>query len=91
MWIDDFFICDHLLEALDEFHIAGVAGNARRAPNQLAWLFLDTRWTRDDGNLRGGVAHSKAPLGHVDLFGPTPDECELLDGVFLAAKASTLR
>ncbi len=91
VWIDDFFLCDHLAEALDEFHVVGVAGNSRRVARQPAWLFVDERLEWDDrANLSGGIAHGAEPCGKVELFGPAPAECELLDGVFLATRRSTL-
>jgi GT2 family glycosyltransferase len=93
VWIDDFFVCDHLEEALQEFAVVGVAGNRRRAPRQPAWAFLDglNEFVRDEpANLCGAVAHGAGPFGAVTRFGPTYEECELLDGVFIAARRSTL-
>jgi GT2 family glycosyltransferase len=91
VWIDDLFLCDHLAEALDEFHVVGVAGNSRRVARQPAWAFIGEQLEWDDrSNLRGGIAHGAEALGKVELFGPTPAECELLDGVFLATRRATL-
>jgi GT2 family glycosyltransferase len=92
VWVSDFFLSDHLAEALDEFHVVGVAGNKRRIPCQPSWLFLDASLRYDHhSNLSGGIAHGEPPLGELILFGPTPADCELLDGVFLAARRSTLK
>ena len=93
LWIDDLFICDHLEEALHEFHIVGVAGNTRRAPFQPGWAFVvkDNVVDWDEpGNLRGAIAHGAEPFGAIRRFGPTYEECELLDGVFTAVRAATL-
>lgn len=38
----------------------------------------------------GAVAHGKNPFGPVSYFGPAPAACDLLDGVFLAARAGRL-
>jgi GT2 family glycosyltransferase len=91
VWIDDFFISDHLEEALHEFAVVGVAGNRRRVPRQPAWAFttLDFQWD-ERVNLCGGIAHAPTPFGTIARFGPTYVECELLDGVFVAARRSTL-
>jgi GT2 family glycosyltransferase len=92
VWIDDYFISDHLVEALDEFHVVGVAGNQRRIPNQPSWHTLDLQLTWDvRDNLSGGIAHGAQPPAPVTLYGETPAECELLDGVFMAARRKTLR
>jgi GT2 family glycosyltransferase len=93
VWIEDFFICDHLEEALHEFAVIGVAGNSRRIPRQPAWHFarVATEFIWDErANLRGAIAHGPEPFGAVSRFGPTYEECELLDGVFMATRRDTL-
>jgi GT2 family glycosyltransferase len=93
LWLDDFFVVDHLVEALDEFHVVSVVGNRRRVPRQPSWAHshITTEFVWDDpANLSGGIAHGKEPWSVVNLFGETPAECELLDGVFMAARRSTL-
>jgi GT2 family glycosyltransferase len=79
---------------MHEFAVVGVAGNSRRLPGQLGWVFLGvtaTEFVSDDFDyLRGGIAHGPEPCGYVNRFGPTYAECELLDGVFMAARRDTL-
>ena len=95
VWIDDYFFADRIKDALRAFDIMGVAGNRRRVPRQPSWLFgspgPDGVFRKDRENHSGAVAHAKTPFGPVDYFGPTPAECELLDGVLLAAKRDALR
>jgi GT2 family glycosyltransferase len=91
VWIDDYFFADRLIEGLAAYDVIGVAGNRRRVEHQPAWAFLDTSWTWDDpANLSGAVAHGRNPFGAVRLFGAVPADCELLDGVMLAARKSSL-
>jgi GT2 family glycosyltransferase len=91
VWIDDFFLADRITMGLAEYDVIGVAGNRRRVPNQPAWAFIDTSFTMDlRSNLSGRVAHGAEPFGPVWIIGPVPAECELLDGVFLATKRSSL-
>src|SRR5690606_2945684 len=73
------------------FDVVGVAGNRRRVPSQPSWAFLDTRWIPDQAHLSGAIAHGAQPFGPVTRFGDLPAECELLDGVFLAARTAALR
>jgi len=93
VFIDGLFIVDQVRQGLEEFHVLGVAGNDQRVPRQFAWGFVDiTRdvvWD-DRGHLHGGIGHGDVPAGPVTRFGETPAECELLDGVFMAARRSTL-
>ena len=95
VWIDDYFFADRIVDALRAFDIIGVAGNRRRVARQPSWLFgapgPDNVFGKDRENHSGAVAHAKTPFGPVDYFGPTPAECELLDGVLLAARRDALR
>jgi len=91
VWIDDYFLADRVIIGLKEFDVIGVAGNRRRVQNQPAWAFIDNKFTWDaKNNLSGSVAHGNHPFGAISVFGPVPAECELLDGVFLAAQKSRL-
>lgn len=92
VWIDDYFLADRVISGLSEFDVIGIAGNRRRVPNQPAWAFVDDKFTWDaQSNLSGRVAHGNHPFGTISMFGDTPVECELLDGIFIAAKKSRLR
>jgi GT2 family glycosyltransferase len=92
VWLDDYFLYEHLLAAVHTFDVVGVAGNKRRAPMQPSWAFPSTKFEWDDrANLSGVVSHGPSPFGTISAFGPVPAECELLDGVLLAARRDTLR
>lgn len=92
VWIDDYFLADRVIDGLRTYDVIGVAGNRRRVQHQPVWAFLNTKPTWDDDiNLTGSVAHGESPFGKVSHFGAVPADCELLDGVFLAAKKETLR
>jgi GT2 family glycosyltransferase len=92
VWIDDCFLADRVIDGLQQYDVIGVAGNRRRLPRQPAWAFVDARFSWDDkANLSGAVAHGKNPFGAISFFGPTPSDCELLDGVLLAARKSVLQ
>jgi GT2 family glycosyltransferase len=91
VWIDDYFLAERVLEGLAAYDVIGVAGNRRRVPGQPAWAFVDERRTWDErANLSGRVAHGQRPFGDVSYYGDASAECELLDGVFLAARRSRL-
>jgi len=92
VWIDDYFVADRIIEGLQRYDVIGVAGNRRRVPRQPAWAFVDDKFTWDDrANLSGSVAHGAYPFGGVSFFGPVPADCELLDGVLLAARRPMLK
>lgn len=92
VWIDDIFLVDRLLQAVESFDVVGVAGNATDSPSHVAWAFVDEERSHDDpGNLRGAIAHGHEPFGHVSRFGTSPSPCRLLDGVFIAVNTSLAR
>jgi len=92
VWIDDFYLGDHILQGLEQYDIIGVAGNLRRVPYQPSWAFIDNKFTWDEKkNLSGAVAHGTTPFGSVSFYGKVPATCELLDGVFLSARRSKLK
>lgn len=91
VWIDDHFFADRVIEALARFDVIGVAGNRRRVDGQPSWAFVSPQLQPDDSaNLSGAVAHGRQPFGAVSWYGPSPAECELLDGVLIAARRSAL-
>jgi Glycosyltransferase like family len=95
VWINDFFLAERLLKGLETFDVIGVAGNKRRVPRQPAWIFggfdANGQFAFDDPrNFSGAVAHGDATSGEVSNYGEVPAACELLDGVLLAARRTTL-
>ena len=91
VWIDDLFFTDRINHGLLHFDVIGVAGNSRRQPHQAGWGFIDEELTPSESSeLRGAIAHGNEPFGEVSAFGVSPAECELLDGVILAARKSRL-
>jgi hypothetical protein len=88
----DFFWADELRVALDHFDVVGLAGNRRRTTRQPSWAFVDERMRWDKAeNLSGHVRHGEGCLARVSRYGPTPQRCLLMDGVFLAVRRRVLR
>jgi hypothetical protein len=91
VWIDDHFFTQRIAEGLRWFDLIGVVGNRRRIPRQPSWAYVDDKQTWDNReNFSGTIAHGNHPFGSIAWFGPAPQECELLDGVCLAARKSVL-
>jgi hypothetical protein len=93
VYLDDYFLAARLAEALQRFDVVGVAGNKRLAPRQPSWAFVTDwpqfQWDRPE-NLSGAVCHFADAGSVVSVYGPAPAECQLLDGVFIAARVGTL-
>ena len=88
---DDWFLAQRLKEALAVYDVVGVAGNGTRMPKQYMWGGWYRGSVLETGERSGAVAHGGRFDGRVTDFGPTPGPAKLLDGVFLAAEAGTLR
>ncbi len=96
--LDDWYLPERLVEALEAFDVVGVAGNRRRLPRQPSWIHAGFQ-EKDDGklapdlweNLSGAIAHRPGPTCQVSYYGPSPRQVRLLDGVLLAAQVCVLR
>ena len=91
VWIDDWYVAHRLEDALAAFDVVGVAGNRRRLPKQQSWAFAGGTRREHFDNLSGGIFHGPPERAVPSRFGPTPLEVKLMDGVFIAARARTLR
>ncbi|MEZ5653312.1 MAG: glycosyltransferase [Burkholderiaceae bacterium] len=92
VWIDDLLFAERVIAGCDAYDVIGVAGNRRRLRGQPGWAFTNMTFTWDaPEHLSGMVGHGQQAFGKVTRYGPTPAACELLDGVMLAGRASTLR
>ena len=47
-------------------------------------MAFDGRWAFGSGNLHGAVAHLHGGKKSMTAFGPYPQQCAIMDGVFLA-------
>lgn len=91
VWIDDFFLVDHALEASRCYDLFGVVGNRRCLPLQPSWAFTDTKGTWDEpAHLHGAIAYGSGAASQLDVFGASPAACQILDGVFLGVNKSAL-
>jgi GT2 family glycosyltransferase len=91
--ICDFFWMDKIYNAVRQFDIIGLAGNRRRLVRQRAWAFTaDASWSRDSSEfLSGTVGHGRGfPCEKITIFGPSKQECKLLDGMMLVADSNCL-
>lgn len=92
VWIDDFFIADRILDAVQKYDVFGVVGNQHRKHLQPSWAFLNIEGQWDvRENLSGAIAHSQSAFGKVSYFGSSDCPCEILDGVLIGAKKSALQ
>ena len=91
MWRgEDIFFADRLIEAVEAFDVVGVAGTRVLHPGQTAWFEDPLTKEPDRGNLSGAVGHGRTAFSTIFRYGPPRLACELLDGMFLAAKRATL-
>jgi hypothetical protein len=91
--ICDFFWMDRIYDAVQQFDVIGLAGNRRRLARQRAWAFTaDAHWMRDNPEfLSGAVGHGRGfPCEQITVFGPSKQECKLLDGVMLVVDSNCL-
>ena len=90
VWIDDNFFGTHVVEGCGLRRDWGCRQSASSCETAIGLVsVLMAFWTMSR-TFRVAFAHGKAPFGALSWFGPVPAECELLDGVLLAARTSVL-
>lgn len=93
LWLEDPQLIQKIRASLKQSDVVGVAGNTRRIQGQPAWLFLrgpSGNFELDRPHLSGAIKHGKPGHHELSVFGPSPASCELMDGVFLAARRKSL-
>lgn len=93
-WLLNQDALQEIWRSLRRFDVVGIAGNTRRMPGQFAWYLRQSPGGNpmlDMPYLSGAVHYGQVFKTELNQFGPWPQECELLDGVFLAARVSMLR
>ena len=97
VFIYDYFLANRLNDAVDRFDVIGVAGDPAPRAEHIGWGAWRTPGqssgiAADHTVKSGAVEHSKAGNTlEITYFGPSPRGVKLLDGLFLAARAGTLR
>jgi GT2 family glycosyltransferase len=90
IWLDDIFIASQIRAGLEKFDVIGLAGNKVLHPDAPAWTSRDDAMQWDWENLSGIVCHGDLPFGAPRIFGSVPARVQLLDGVLIAARISSL-
>jgi hypothetical protein len=95
VYLHDWTLAFQLHQALEVFDLVGVVGSAGVPHGQPGWwhgLTAEGMLQRNDAVIRSGsINHFDAALVRPDVYGPAPMACDLLDGVFLAARIDRLR
>lgn len=91
VWLGGQPLETQLRQALQQFDLIGIAGNSRIAPGHSTWWLNPQTSQLDHPFLVGAIQHGTPQQSHPSQFGPTPAPAQLLDGVFLAARAGTLQ
>jgi len=90
IWLDDVFFTRRIRDGLDQFDVIGLAGNRVLHPDAPTWFSKEDPMQYDFENLSGLVRHGASPFGTPYFYGPTPERVQLLDGVLIAARISSL-
>lgn len=95
VYIHDWHIAHSLFEGLKVFDVIGPVGASHVPYGQPGWWFtldFNNKPLRNDRVQRSGcLNHFDPVLVKPDYYGPSPRECDLIDGVFMATHMSTLR
>jgi GT2 family glycosyltransferase len=96
VYLNDWFLTQRVAEALQRFDVVGLAGSTNPDLSQPSWgLCFDanlnaTGW-QPGVQRSGAVNHFDYACPNVSIYGPTPQPCVLLDGVFLAVRTALVK
>jgi protein O-GlcNAc transferase len=95
VWIHDWNLFHSLNQALSVYDLVGVVGSYNCLPDQPGWFYdLDQQnatYVFPGLSTSGCINHFDPHVPRPNYYGHSPVECQLLDGVFLAVRASTLK
>lgn len=96
VYIHDWFVTARIEEALTRYDIIGLAGGRNPDYAHPSWgLHFDSDLRPDgwqEGQVRSGyVNHFDLLCPDISVYGPVPAQVDLLDGLFLAFRVSTIR
>jgi len=96
VYLHDWCFTQRVADALERFDIAGVAGAVNPDLQQPSWaLNFDAQLTplgwQPDRQRSGLVNHFDYGHPEVSFYGPTPQPCQLLDGLLLIVRTSVAR
>jgi GT2 family glycosyltransferase len=96
VYLNDWFLTQHVAEALRHFDIVGLAGSANPDLSQPSWGLrfdadLNPLGWQPELRKSGAVNHFDYTCPDVMVYGPTPMPCMLLDGLFLAVRTSVIK
>lgn len=95
VYLHDWQIEHRLNDALKRFDVIGLAGNTNPDFAEPSWALGWNRVKYPKGwqpqkYLSGSVGHAVGGKMRVSYYGPTPRDCQLLDGLFLAINTAKL-
>ncbi len=88
--IEDLFVVEKLNEALKTFDVVGVAGNKEPDHNYPSWFDQRRPLSGFVAHVTGKPSAIKPETVFVSSYGPTPDECGPLDGLFIAVNTESI-
>jgi hypothetical protein len=95
VYLHDWQIEHRLNDAIERFDVVGLAGNTNPDFAEPSWALGWNRVKYPKGwqpqkYLSGSVGHTVGGKMRVCYYGPTPRDCQLLDGLFLAINTAKL-
>lgn len=92
VYLHDWHLVRRLNDAIEQFDVIGLAGNTTPDLDEPSWVLAWNREKYPQGcqpreYLTGVVGHIVHGKTQISDYGPTPQECLLMDGLFLAVNA----
>jgi len=95
VYVHDWHLARRLNDAMEDYDVVGLAGNANPDFDEPSWALAWNRQKHPQGRqpreyFSGVVGHLIHGRTHISDYGPTPQACKLLDGLFLAVNTEKI-
>lgn len=95
VFVHDWFLNRRAREAARRWDVAGIAGAVEPDLSQPSWYWTFdgdlNKGPRQERRRSGAINHSALDAPKIEVFGATPAQCELLDGVLLIVNVAKVR
>jgi GT2 family glycosyltransferase len=96
VYLNDWFVAQRVLDALEHFDVVGVAGSVNPDLTQPSWALrfdadLNPAGWQPGLHASGAINHFDYASPKLSYYGPAPQACSLLDGVLIAVKTAAIK
>lgn len=96
VYLHNWYLVNQVRKAAREFDIFGVVGSSAPDLDQPSWSLkfssgLEPEGWQQDAGLSGSLSHFTPENPYIGYYGPAPERCVLIDGLFIGINVENVR